>query len=60
MIEAERNALAETNTDYRNLLNEYRDGMLLFEVSDRKVWSKAKKDREGLENFFKANRDRYS
>lgn len=60
VIEAERNALAETNTDYRNLLNEYRDGMLLFEVSDRKVWSKAKKDREGLENFFKANRDRYS
>ena len=48
VIEAERNALAETNTDYRNLLNEYRDGMLLFEVSDRKVWSKAKKDREGL------------
>lgn len=60
VLEAERQALAETNPDYANLLNEYRDGMLLFEVSDRKVWSKAKKDTEGLENYFRANRDRYA
>ncbi len=59
LIEAERQDLTETNLDYSNLLNEYRDGMLLFEVSDRKVWSKAKQDKEGLENYFRANRDKY-
>lgn len=58
--EAERQDLAKTNTDYSNLLNEYRDGMLLFEISDNKVWTKAKQDKEGLENFFRANREKYT
>ncbi len=59
VTEKERQDLAANNADYRNLLNEYRDGMLLFEVSDRKVWSKAKQDKEGLENYFRAHRDKY-
>ena len=58
-LEMERVDLAENNPDYRNLLNEYRDGMLLFEISDQNVWSKAKNDKAGLEAFFNANRDRY-
>ncbi len=57
--ETERERLSVENNDYRNLLNEYRDGILLFEISDRNVWSKAKDDKEGLENYFRAHRDRY-
>ncbi len=45
--------------DYRNLLNEYYDGMLLFEISNRNVWDKANKDREGLEAYFQAHKDNY-
>lgn len=60
VIENEREALATENTDYRNLLNEYRDGMMLFEIADRNVWTKAKQDKEGLEAFFNANRSKYS
>lgn len=59
-IEAEREALVDKNPDYRNLVNEYRDGMLLFEVSNRNVWDKASKDKEGLEAYFKANRYKYN
>ncbi len=59
VTEAERQDLAVNNADYRNLLNEDRDGMLLFEVSDRKVWTKAKQDKEGLENYFRTHRDKY-
>ncbi len=59
-VEMERKDLAQNNPDYRNLLNEYRDGMLLFEISDRNVWSKAKNDKEGLEKFFNDNRDKYT
>ncbi len=59
VTEAARQDLAVNNADYRNLLNEYRDGMLLFEVSDRKVWTKAKQDKEGLENYFRTHRDKY-
>lgn len=51
--------LAKTNTDYRNLVNEYRDGILLYEVSNEKVWDRAAKDKTGLEEYFAANRDKY-
>lgn len=54
----ERDLMTE-EPSYRNLVNEYRDGMLMFEVQDRNVWSKAKNDQEGLEEFFNANRDNY-
>lgn len=59
-IEAEREALLDKEPDYRNLVNEYRDGMLLFEVSNQNVWEKASKDKAGLENYFRANRSKYN
>ncbi len=55
-----RDELAQTNADYRNLVNEYRDGILLFDISNRRVWDAAAKDKEGLEEFFRANRDKYT
>lgn len=51
--------LADTNPDYANLINEYRDGILLFDISNSKVWDKASKDTAGLEAFFQAHRDNY-
>lgn len=55
LIEKERARLAAENPDFRNLLNEYHDGILLYEVSNRKVWDKAAKDTEGLEEFFRTH-----
>ncbi|MDE6417461.1 MAG: hypothetical protein K2K68_10630, partial [Duncaniella sp.] len=52
--------IGDDNATYRNLVNEYRDGILLFEISNRNIWDKSNKDKEGLEAFFKANRDKYS
>ena len=52
--------LANENADYRNLLNEYRDGILLFDISDRNVWTRAKDDTKGLDKWFNSHRDRYT
>ena len=52
--------LVKTNPEYRNLLNEYRDGMLLFEISNRRVWKAANKDTVGLENYFAEHRANYT
>lgn len=59
LLDIARTKLAETNPDYRNLLNEYRDGILMYEISNRNVWDKASKDKEGLNEYFQRNRDKY-
>ena len=51
--------LANANEDYRLLLQEYEEGMLLFEIMEDQVWSKAVKDSAGLKAYFEANRDDY-
>lgn len=45
--------------DFRNLMQEYRDGMLLFDLMDQKVWSKAVKDTAGLRGFYEQNKQKY-
>ncbi len=59
-LEYEASILPSKHADFRNLINEYRDGMLLFEISNRNVWEKASKDKEGLEAFFQKNKYKYS
>lgn len=46
--------------DFANLMQEYHDGILLFEISNKEVWDKAAKDTEGLEKYFEANRNDYN
>ncbi|MEI6574981.1 MAG: peptidylprolyl isomerase [Bacteroidota bacterium] len=45
--------------EFRNLMKEYRDGILLFDLTDQKVWTKAIKDSVGLEAFYKTNKNNY-
>ena len=59
LIQQEQNRLADENKDFSNLLKEYHDGILLYEVSNRKVWDKASADKEGLEKFFRTNAANY-
>lgn len=59
LVTAEENSLIETTPEYRNLLKEYIDGSLLYEVSVKKVWDKAAKDTEGLKKYFETNRSNY-
>lgn len=45
--------------EFKALLKEYRDGILLFNLTDKKVWSKSVTDTVGLENFYKTNIKNY-
>ncbi|RZK37346.1 MAG: peptidylprolyl isomerase [Hymenobacter sp.] len=59
LTEFERNSLETKYEDYRMLVKEYRDGILLFQLMDQKVWSKAIEDTAGLKKFFLANQATY-
>ncbi len=60
LLNYEKANLATKYLDYANLLNEYRDGLLLFEISNKMVWQKSSDDKEGLDNFFKKNKSKYT
>lgn len=52
-------SLAAIDQDTKYLFQEYHDGLLLYEISNREVWDKASKDEEGLKAFFKKNKKKY-
>ncbi len=55
----ERVHLSEKYPEYRYLLQEYHDGILLFDLTDKEVWTKAIEDSVGLENFYEKNKNNY-
>ena len=55
LMEYEDGRLEEKYPEFRLLMKEYRDGILLFELTDQKVWSKAVKDSTGLQAYHKAH-----
>ena len=55
----EESKLASKYPEFKALLQEYRDGILLFDLTDKNVWSKAVKDTTGLKVFYEENKSKY-
>ena len=45
--------------EFKYVMDEYRDGLLLFDLMDREIWTKAKTDTLGLSNYFSQNIKNY-
>ena len=52
--------LTSTDADLKNLLREYHDGLLLFEISNRTVWENTASDEPALQKYFKAHKKQYT
>ena len=59
IIDNEKELLSKKYPEYRFLLQEYYDGILLFKIMEQKVWAKALADQEGLMAFYEKNKENY-
>lgn len=60
IIQYEDQKLESKYPEFRSLLQEYHDGLLLFAVSEQKIWNKASSDSLGLQAFYATNREKYT
>ena len=59
IMDFERTQLPHKYPEFKYLQTEYHDGILLFALMDKMVWTKASTDTAGLEQFYEANKQNY-
>ncbi|MCC7301927.1 MAG: peptidylprolyl isomerase [Bacteroidia bacterium] len=59
LVAYEETKLEQKYPKFKSLMEEYRDGILLFDLTDKKVWSKAVKDTAGLRKYYEANKGKW-
>lgn len=59
LISYENSLLEKKNPEFRYLMNEFHDGILLFEISGKKVWNKVSDDSAGLKKYYEENKKNY-
>ncbi len=57
--DAEDENLVSQHPDFKYLLNEYREGILLFEIMEKEVWNKASNDSVAQKKFYQSHLDKY-
>jgi peptidyl-prolyl cis-trans isomerase SurA len=60
LLTAKDKSLESKYPEFKNLIQEYRDGILMFNISNREVWEKAANDTEGLAAYFEKNKQQYT
>lgn len=51
---------AAQDDELKYLIQEYHDGLLLYEICQRQVWEPAARDTAAMKNYFKQNRKKYA
>ena len=59
VFQYKRDNLENENQEFAHIINEYREGLLLFELMQDKIWDGAKNDSIGLQNFYDENKPNY-
>lgn len=59
VMERKTAELCAADSELKYLIQEYHDGLLLYEICSKEVWEKAATDQEGLAAYFKANKKKY-
>jgi peptidyl-prolyl cis-trans isomerase SurA len=54
-----RNHAEDYDPDFAYQLEEFKEGNLLFEIMQRKIWDKASVDSSGLNDYYRSHQDKY-
>lgn len=57
--DVEETQLISENSEFRALLTEYKEGILLFTIMEQEVWNKASEDSLGQRNYYRENKEKY-
>lgn len=57
--EIEEDEILRAKPEYRSLVQEYKEGILLFTIMEKEVWNKASEDTTGLRAFYEKNKGKY-
>ena len=60
LLEVYKNNLEKENSDYRFVIKEYREGLLLFNLMQDKIWTVRDSDSLKLYNFYNENKNKYT
>jgi peptidyl-prolyl cis-trans isomerase SurA len=56
---AEEEKLKAEKPEFKNLLTEYKEGILFFEIMEKEVWNKASEDTLGQRKYYQNNLEKY-
>lgn len=59
IIKYEDSVLEKKYPDFGYLMTEFHDGILLFEISGKKLWNRVQEDSAGLMAYYNAHRNEY-
>lgn len=59
LIQYQEDNLENENEDFANIVNEYRDGLLLFDLMETTIWNTAQTDSIEIQNFYNNNKNNY-
>jgi len=59
IMKHENSVLEQKYPDFRYLMNEFHDGILLFDISSKNVWDKVQEDSAGLHDYYSRNKNNY-
>ena len=59
LISFYKNNLISENSDYSNLVNEYKEGLLLFNIMQKNIWNKSSYDEQKVQDFYEKNKSNY-
>jgi peptidyl-prolyl cis-trans isomerase SurA len=60
LLEIYKYNLEDENLDYKYILKEYKEGLLLFDLMQEKIWNVASSDSINIKEFYQSNKSKYS